>query len=134
MGNFSWKRAHSLVALALLLGGPACDSNKPSRTPDSMPADAAAGLQVFTRLGCAVCHSFDNKPLAGPSLHNIYGKPVELLDGTTVLRDDTYLRTSILDSGKQVVAGFRPTMVNYGSMLQEGDLDRLLALIRFHGE
>ena len=99
-----------------------------------MPTDAAAGLQVFNRLGCAVCHSFDNKPLAGPSLHNLYGKEVELVDGTTLVRDDLYMRTSILDSGKQVVAGFRPTMVNYGSMLQEGDLDKLLALIRFYSE
>ena len=99
-----------------------------------MPAEAAAGLQVFNRLGCAVCHSFDNKTLAGPSLRKIYGKEVELLDGTTLVRDDAYIRTSIVESGKQVVAGFRPTMINYASMLQEGDLDKLLALIRFYSE
>jgi cytochrome c oxidase subunit 2 len=99
-----------------------------------MPPDAVAGLEVFNRLGCAVCHSFDSKPLAGPSLQNIYAKEVKLLDGTTMMRNDAYLRDSILESGKHVVYGFRPTMINYGSMLQDGELDQLLALIRFHGQ
>ena len=126
------KRTYGLVALALLLGGSACDSRKPAPTTEALPPAAASGLVVFNRLGCAVCHSFDKKPLAGPSLQNIYGKEVKLLDGTTVVRDDQYLRTSILESGKQVVDGFRPTMINYGSMLQDDELDQLLALIRYH--
>ena len=134
MGNLAPRIVRTTLALALLLGGSACDSSKPASANRALPADAGAGLLVFTRMGCAVCHSFDNTVLAGPSLRNIYGKEVKLLDGTTLVRDDEYIRTSILDSGKQVVAGFRPTMVNYASMLQEGDIDNLLALIRFHSE
>ena len=126
--------AQIFVLLALLLGGPACNSNKSSPPPDDMPAEVAAGLQVFNRLGCAVCHSFDDKPLAGPSLRDIHGREVEFVDGSTQIRDDAYIRTSILDSGKQVVAGYRPTMVNYGSMLQDGELDKLLALIRYYSQ
>jgi len=70
--------------------------------------------------------------MPGPPLRNIYGKDVLLLDGTTITRDDDYLRRSILDPSAQVVEGYRPTMVGYGPLLQEGELDQLLALIRFH--
>lgn len=70
--------------------------------------------------------------MPGPPLRNIHGEEVRLLDGSTVIRDDAYLRRSILDPAAQVVEGYRPTMVGYGPMLQPGELDELLALIRFH--
>jgi len=137
MSNIARKFVVKSVMLALLLGGSACDSGEPGNPGTNnqpLPPEAAAGFQLFNRLGCAVCHSFDNKVIAGPSLRNIYGKEVKLLDGSTLVRDDAYLRSSILEAGKHVVDGYRPTMINYGSMLQDGDIERLLALIRFYSD
>lgn len=119
------------MALLSLCGASGCDSGR-EPTPANLPPQAAAGLRVFNRLGCATCHSFQGRTLAGPPLDGIYGQEVRLLDGSTVTRDDAYLERSILDAAAEVVHGYRPTMINYGSMLQEGELQQLQALIRFH--
>jgi cytochrome c oxidase subunit 2 len=121
--------ATPLLGVVLATTGAACNSGGPAR---ELPPEAAAGQRVFQRLGCNACHSFENRVMPGPPLRNIYGKEVKLLDGTTMVRDDAYLKRSILDPGAQTVDGYRPTMVGYGPMLQPGELDQLLALIRFH--
>lgn len=119
--------------LALLSwGGPACNS---SDTPPkaSLPPEAAAGLLVFQRLACDTCHSFNGaKFQAGPALNDIYGREVELVDGTTVRRDETYIKNSILDANSQIVKGYRSQMVNYGSLLRDGELRSLVELIKFN--
>jgi cytochrome c2 len=123
----------SFAMLALLFwGGPACNSDDPPANV-SLPPNAAAGLEVFQRLGCETCHSFNGARFkAGPALNDIYGREVQLIDGTTVMRDEEYLKNSILDANSQIVTGYRPQMVNYGSLLHDGELQSLIALIRFH--
>jgi len=122
-----------LAVLALLFwGGPACNSSEPPAKVN-LPADAAAGLQVFQRLACDTCHSFSSARFkAGPALNEIYQREVKLVDGTTVMRDEAYLKNSILDADSQIVEGYRSQMVNYGSLLRDGELETLIALIKFY--
>jgi cytochrome c2 len=122
-----------LATLALLFwGGPACNSSEPPAKVN-LPAEAAAGLQVFQRLACDTCHSFNNARFkAGPALNEIYRREVKLVDGTTVMRDEDYLTNSILDADSQIVEGYRSQMVNYGNLLRDGELENLIALIKFH--
>jgi cytochrome c2 len=123
-------RRVSLVCVGLTLAVSACSS----RNERPLPPQAAAGQRVFERLGCNACHTFENRVMPGPPLRNIYGKEVHLLDGTTLVRDDAYLERSILEPAAQVVEGYRSTMIGYGPMLQDGELDQIIALIRFHSD
>ena len=92
-----------------------------------MGSFAATGQKLFQELGCTTCHRFDTQG-RGPNLVGVYGKPVLLSDGTTVVADDAYVRTAILNPGAQVVAGFQPIMPSFQGIVTE---DQLLSLIAY---
>lgn len=62
----------------------------------------------YTEFGCQGCHtiSVDEGERAGPTWVGMYGHEVLLLDGTTVIADDDYLRESIMDPNAKIVAGY----------------------------
>lgn len=80
------------------------------------PAAGAGGPQVergraiAQAKGCTACHSIDGSAGVGPSWKGLYGKTETLADGSQVKVDDTYLRSSVLTPGAQVVKGFAPVM------------------------
>src|SRR5262245_53737193 len=86
---------------------------------------AERGAALFTQLACVTCH-LDNGQGRGPSLKDIFGKPVELADGSTVMVDEAYLRESILNSQAKIVKGFQPLMPTFQGLISE---ERLVALI-----
>jgi cytochrome c oxidase subunit 2 len=90
---------------------------------------AAGGERLFLALGCATCHTADSQA-RGPSLENLFGRPVTLRDGRTVEADEAYVRESILDPGAKIVAGFEPLMPSYRAQLNEEDLIKLIAYLR----
>ena len=90
------------------------------------------GRQVHNNVGCAACHSLDGSELAGGTFRGIYGTEVELADGTTMLRDDAYLRIAIIDPEKRIVKGYDPIMMAY-DMLIEAERDGVIELIRSLG-
>src|ERR1700722_15360580 len=51
----------------------------------------AAGEKLFGQYGCATCHLTDGTG-RGPALVNVYGQPVRLSNGQTVVADDAYIR------------------------------------------
>jgi cytochrome c oxidase subunit II len=93
-------------------------------------ADALAdqGKELFVRYGCAGCH-LGSGTVRAPSLTGLYGSPVPLSDGTTVIADDRYIRDSIMYPKQQVVASFEPVMPSFANVLSEDDLVRLVAYI-----
>ncbi|MCA9924346.1 MAG: cytochrome c oxidase subunit II [Anaerolineales bacterium] len=75
--------------------------------------------------GCEACHSIDGSAGVGPSWQGVYGRQETLDDGTTITVDDAYIRSSILDPGSQIVAGFANAMpANFGDRLtaQQADI------------
>jgi cytochrome c oxidase subunit II len=86
---------------------------------------AERGAALFTQLACNTCH-LDNGQGRGPSLKDIFGKPVELADGSKVMVDEVYLRESILNSQAKIVKGFQPLMPTFQGLISE---ERLVALI-----
>ncbi len=92
-----------------------------------MGSFAATGQKVFQQLGCATCHRFDTQG-RGPNLVGVYGRPVLLSDGSTVVADDGYLRESIINPGAKIVAGFQPIMPSFQGIVTE---DQLLSLIAY---
>src|SRR5262249_22146243 len=71
-------------------------------------------------------------------LEVLYGRPVHLRDGRTVIADAGYIRESILDPRAKIVQGWEPIMPTFKGQLaderadlsEEDVLIRLIAFIR----
>ncbi len=104
-----------------------------------MISPAERGRQLFVSTGCTACHAVDKASEAsaaamqGPSLVGLYGEEVALSDGSTVVADEGYLRTSILNPLSDIVAGYQPVMPPYATRLSEEDVLSLIAYIRSLG-
>jgi cytochrome c oxidase subunit 2 len=90
---------------------------------------AVAGERLFERLGCQNCHR-PGARARGPALENLFGKPVRLRTGVTVVADEAYLRESILTPNAKVVAGYEPIMPTFKGLVTEEGLVHLIAYIK----
>jgi cytochrome c oxidase subunit 2 len=96
------------------------------------PSMAQRGEALFRQYGCSGCHDTPSTVHA-PSLAGLYGKPVHLRDGRTVIADDGYLRDSILQANKDIVAGYANDMPIFQGQIGEEDVLQLLAYIKSLG-
>ena len=87
------------------------------------------GKALFVSLGCAGCH-MGSTAVRAPNLAGVYNRAVNLADGRVVQADEAYLRDSILQPKRDVVAGFQPLMPSFDGLVGEDDLQRLVAYIR----
>lgn len=90
---------------------------------------AQAGEQLFQQLGCSSCHVPDSGVRA-PSLVGLFGEPVPLESGETVIADEDYLRESILLPNEKIVAGYPPIMPTYEGQISQEQLLELVAYIK----
>jgi len=95
---------------------------------------AQAGERLFQQLACHTCHREDGQG-RGPSLRGLFGRPVQLADGRTVVADEAYLRESILNPNAKIVAGFpSPSdMPTYQGQITEEQLLQLVAYLKSLG-
>lgn len=87
------------------------------------------GERLFTDLACITCHKTDTTG-RGPVLAGVYGNPVRLMDGRTVVADDNYLRESIVNPQAKVVLGYQPIMPTFQGTVSEENLMQLIAYIK----
>lgn len=94
----------------------------------------AEGRALVTHYGCSGCHQVEAGGGAGvvraPSLNGLYGSPVPLSDHSVVVADDLYIRDSIVEPGKQVVASYANVMPSFAGQISEEDLVRIIAYIK----
>lgn len=88
-----------------------------------------AGKALFERHICNTCHYPDGSG-RGPSLVGIVGQPVTFADGASRLRDDDYLRESILRPASHVVAGYLQIMPTFQGQISEAGVLQLIAYIK----
>ncbi|MBE7185719.1 MAG: cytochrome c oxidase subunit II [Methylobacterium mesophilicum] len=93
---------------------------------------AARGAALFRSLGCSGCHGPASN-LRAPSLDGVFGHNVALADGTAVPADAQYVRDSILLPQAQVVAGYAPIMPTFKGVVDEGQLQQLVAYVKSLG-
>ncbi|MCC7349966.1 MAG: cytochrome c oxidase subunit II [Phycisphaerales bacterium] len=91
--------------------------------PDEPPA--LAGERLFAQYGCMACHG-----QRGPTMAGLFGRKVELNDGTTVTADEQYLHESIFDPAAKIVRGFTPLMPSFRGQLTEEQVMQLIAYIK----
>jgi cytochrome c oxidase subunit 2 len=90
---------------------------------------SATGEKVFAELGCVTCHRSDTQG-RGPNLQGVFGRPVLLADGRSVIADENYVRESILDPGAKIVNGFKPVMPTFQGLVSEEQLNALVAYVK----
>ena len=117
----------SMVGEVIAMEGP--DYQKWLQQNGASDTLVAAGRALFTRYGCDGCHG-GRGTVRAPPLAGVYGGPVPLSDGTTVVADDRYLRDSILMPRKQIVASYDPVMPSFAGVIGEDDLIKLIAYIK----
>jgi len=87
---------------------------------------AEAGADLYKQYACNTCHDIGR----GPSFVGLYGAPVKLSNGQTVLADDAYIRESILNPSAKIVAGYTPLMPTFQGQLGEEQILQLTAYIK----
>lgn len=88
------------------------------------------GEQLYTQKACVTCHSVDGRPGTGPTFLGKFGKTEQMVTGEMVLIDENYLRESILDPRARIVKGYEPVMPTYQGLLNDVQLDALIAYIK----
>ena len=101
------------------------------RTATSMTL-AAAGKALFSQYGCSGCH-LGGATVRAPPLEGLYGSPVPMQNGGTVIADDGYIRDKILYPDRNLVAGYKQVMPSFSGRISEGDLLRLIAYVKSLG-
>jgi len=96
---------------------------------DSGEPLAVVGGRIFEQRGCTSCHA-EEPGARGPSLLGIFGKTVQLQDGSSVLVDEAYLRESIVNPQGKIVAGYGSIMPTYEGIISEEGLLQLVAYIK----
>jgi len=61
-------------------------------------------------------------------------RELHLQDGRTIVADDNYIRDSILEPRKDVVAGFEPIMPSFAGQVSEEDIQALIAYLHAGGK
>ncbi|HET9240134.1 MAG TPA: cytochrome c oxidase subunit II [Oligoflexus sp.] len=94
-----------------------------------MGSTAQQGAKLVASLGCTSCHKSESTSIA-PWFGGIYGKPVELADGTSTVVNDAYIRESILNPQAKVVRNFQPAMPSYQGRITEDEILSITAYIK----
>jgi cytochrome c oxidase subunit 2 len=85
----------------------------------------------YETFGCKACHTLDGAAGVGPTWKGIYGSQVKLIDGSSVLGDDTYMIESIENPGAKIVEGYQNIMpAAVGGTLTDQQLQDLVALLK----
>jgi cytochrome c oxidase subunit 2 len=95
---------------------------------------AEVGELLYTKQGCAVCHSLDGTKLVGPSFKNVYGFEFLTTTGETVVADEAYIKESILTPNASVVAGYQPVMTPYAGILDDREIEAITAFLMTQSE
>jgi cytochrome c oxidase subunit II len=90
---------------------------------------AAQGRKLFQQYGCVDCHEAGR----APPLQGLYGQPVLLSDGSTVIADANYVRQKLLTPSATIPAGYQPIMPSFAGRLSEEDILALIIYIQSIG-
>ena len=87
------------------------------------------GQKVFSSK-CVACHNITTEKKVGPGFAGIFGTERQLEDGSTVVADETYIRTSILNPASQISAGYPNAMTPFQGQISEEELRGIIEYIK----
>ncbi len=95
---------------------------------NSLPP-AELGAKLYKSYGCNACHSIDGSEVIGPTWKGIYGTEQMFVDGSKANVDENYIRTSIIEPGQDIVAGYNNVMPSF-AYLSETQIAGLIEYIK----
>jgi cytochrome c oxidase subunit II len=90
---------------------------------------AAEGAARFRQYGCSGCHGA-SASVHAPKLEGLFGRRVQLADGSSVVADERYIHDSVMLPRKDVVAGYEPIMPSFQGEIAEDDLLEIVEYIK----
>jgi protein SCO1/2 len=106
------------------------DTVRPAKASAGEPP-AQGGRELAASMGCLSCHT---QPRIAPPLEGVAGSQVKLDNDQVVMADEAYLRESIMDPGRKLVAGYGDNMPSYRDHLTDAQLDSLIAYLQSIGK
>ncbi|MEM6329762.1 MAG: cytochrome c oxidase subunit II [Planctomycetota bacterium] len=106
---------------------------KDKADPTAQGTPAEVGASLYTKRGCAQCHSVsgvDNPGNGGPSFKGYYGKTVAWTNGNSGPVDENYIRESILQPMAKIRKGYRPIMPSYQGQFSDAELYAIIQYIK----
>ncbi|MCP4423737.1 MAG: cytochrome c oxidase subunit II [Chloroflexi bacterium] len=102
-----------------------------TESPVAEASEAEQGAELVKLNGCLQCHSIDGSENTGPTWLGVYDSEETLSDGTTVIVDEAYIRSSILDPQAQIVAGYEDESMptNFSAVLSDEDIHYIVDFI-----
>jgi cytochrome c oxidase subunit 2 len=89
---------------------------------------ALRGQQLVQQYGCITCHSLDGSTKIGPTWKGLYGSTVTLDDGSTILADQSYLSSSIVEPDLYIHQGYPSNvMPSFGDILDQTQVESIVA-------
>jgi len=131
-GDFRWfctqycGAAHSRMIGRVLVMEPD-DFERWLALSDTAGSMAAKGAARFRQFGCSGCHG-PSANVHAPRLEGLFGKPVQLQDGRTVLADERFIRDSVFLPNKEVPANYEPIMPSFRGQIDE---EQMLEIIEY---
>lgn len=116
-----------VLALVGTLSLSACAANDSGAAAIDLSPAAARGHTLARANGCGACHGANGEGGVGPTFVGLFGSPVELTDGSTVVADREYLIESIKQPAAKKVAGYRLPMPT--NLLSDDEIDQILTYI-----
>ncbi len=89
---------------------------------------AGGGKRLFASYGCTGCHGAASTVRA-PSLAGLFGRPVPLASGGTLVTDKNYVRDKILNPDHNLIAGYKQVMPSFNGVIPEDEMIQLMAYI-----
>jgi len=111
------------------------EGKKDDPTAVSQLTPVEQGKELFTTKGCVACHSVTGERKAGvnkigPDLNSMFGKMGEFEDGAKVMRDENYIRESLMNPTAKIVKGFQPLMPTFRGTLSDEEVNAIVAYIK----
>jgi cytochrome c oxidase subunit 2 len=105
------------------------DDSEAKKLAGLKPSDR--GKELYVGKQCITCHSLDGSPKVGPSWLKLFGREAKFADGTTYKADENYLKESILQPQKHIVAGYPAGgMPSYQGQLSDDDIHGIIEFIK----
>lgn len=91
---------------------------------------AQVGQSVFEHKGCNACHSTDGTARYGASFARLWGTRVTLVDGTTRIVDEGFLRDALVNPRAVRQPGYRDVMPSFEGNVTREDVHGLAVFLQ----
>jgi cytochrome c oxidase subunit 2 len=98
----------------------------------NVPTMAMRGAQRYRQLGCIGCHGAQ-AAVRAPRLEGLFGRPVQLRDGRSVLADERFIRDAVLLPSENVPAGYESNMPSFRGQIGEEELLEIVEYVKSLG-